>query len=204
MKISLSTLADKVAMRLGELPDRRYSGDGRSVSLEEMLRLCVEEEAVKLTVAAPLESLLCVKNMYDTLRSTAEWGEEGDEVTADLPADFLRLRLLRLKGWTRGVERATVPDDGTCAGLRLALRDAAPFWMQRQAQRPVVALLPPLGDGPMRILMAPKGTGVIAEALYIPRPVLQNPTMDNATLDNISADIISMLVERLVTIIQST
>lgn len=204
MKISLSTLADKVAMRLGELPDRRYSGDGRSVSLEEMLRLCVEEEAVKLTLSAPPESLLCVKNMYDTLRATAEWGEEGEEVTAELPADFLRLRLLRLKGWSRPVERATVADDGTGGGLRLALRDAAPLWMQRQPHRPVAALLPPIGDGLMRILMAPRGTGAIAEALYIPRPELLNPAMDNASLENLSPDLVPALVERLVTIIQST
>lgn len=189
MNISLKRLADMVAVRLGELPDRTLHGGAHSVDLEEICALTAVEIAVRLTMSCPVERLDCVSDMLEKLSVSADFGNEG-YVECELPADFLRLRRVRLYGWPRAVEEATRPDDGTAAGLAEALGETAPLWMRGQAARARCVIVPFAGNVEgFRLILSPQGSSGVEEALYIPRPKISGDEL---------RDISSVIVEDLV------
>ncbi len=199
MEVTLTHLADIVALLLGELADRRASdavGGGSSLSVEELITPVAEHEARRLTTALingeiPDEIGNFSDNLYgksppvDTildcraqLAATTDWGD-GDCGVGELPDDFLALAHILVAGWSRplffdeiGNFSPQQPQKGSAAALVAQLGGDAPIWM-RSGDRPLAQVLPPEGSGmPQRLRLAPPGKARILEAHYIPAPRL--------------------------------
>ena len=192
MNIAMRELADMTAVRLGVYPDRRLSSGPYNCTLEEICSRIVVPMAIRLTESADLYSLECVRDMRDTLRVSADYGNEG-YVECVLPADFLRLRLVRMYGWPHGVERVTEADDGTAAGLAVGLGDGAPGWMRTQRLRARAVILPAAAEGTTgRLQLSPVVESGFEEGLYVPRPYLEE-----GWLCDVSESLIESLVSGL-------
>lgn len=196
MNIPMRELADMTAVRLGEYPDRRLSSGPYNCTLEEICSQIVVPMAIRLTESADLSSLDCVRDMRETLQVSADYGNDG-YVECELPADFLRLRLLRMHGWPHGVESATVADDGTAAGLAVGLGDYAPGWMRDQRLRARAVILPCVSEGAGgRLRLSPVVETGFEEGLYVPRPYLEE-----GWLCDVSSSLIETLVSGLTEVI---
>ena len=196
--MKISRLTDLVAIRLGSSPCRRASAGEAASDLESMVRAAAPGLAARLTLEAadgsgpPPASTV---DFRDYLKANLK-AESGGIHSLAMPADFLALHSLRMKGWP-----ATVIRQNRLSGvnpLRQALGPAAPAWM---AVRPTLPWLecethldPDSGTSGTLIRLCPVETPQAESALYVPRPCLDEAS---DTLTHLDASLIEPLIERL-------
>lgn len=182
MEVTLTHLADIVALLLGEFADRRASdvvGGGNSLSVEELITPVVEHEARRLTTALingeiPDEIGNFPDNSSDNssdkscwksppvdtildcraqLAATTDWGD-GDCGVGELPDDFLALAHILVAGWSRPLFFDEIGNSGPRQPQK---RSAAALVEQLGDDAP---LWMRYGDRPIAQVLPPEGSGM--------------------------------------------
>lgn len=194
MDFKLSYITDLVAVRLGEFPDwrRRRADPCRGVTLDESVAILLFDSALRLTSAAPLDSLGESTDFRNAVNTDSDWGELPF-CSLEMPSDFLRLKVLMMPDWPHPLSESFRGDDAI-----IALGDAAPQWLAQRPRRPRLSIISSgisttLRFGPTRATMP-------IAASYIPRPVYDSASQ---TLCNLDTSLLMPLAEDIAKTINS-
>lgn len=191
MDISLSRIADMVALHLGEYADRKRRRDSPLIGmpLEDFIEPILELTALKLTIEADLKDFRGGVDFRMNIYQEADFGD--DNITEyELPGDFLRLAAFRMSDWP-----VTLNEDFCGDARRLHLGVQAPGWLQTRSRRPWL-IVDRLSEKTASLRFGPTSRRLPAIARYIPRPVYDQ---EEKFLTNIDPYILAKLPEALVT-----
>lgn len=150
-------------------------GNAETLEIDAMIADAAPRALLNVLLKAPVQMLTASCKTYPMpvpFRWLTGTAEAPFGCAVDLPADFVRLRVVRMNDWRYGVSDVISTDDA-----RYAMQFSTSPGLRGNPDRPVVALVQSAGGNTLELFGSRSQRAQVAELSYVPLPRWEKDTL---------------------------